>query len=184
MNTLIIDKGSQASATVVNKGLQTEGIVDEVITVQVDETLVENIINQKEDEKNMQKMMQLSKGKDGHIRVLYGPAFVSFVCKEGVKCRSVARLKEPMQVHARTERDGLFPNRFAREYYACTWRNNKTWRIKRKEPTHKFVSHASWNRERPDFPGLENRKRRSMHVHEHIFPRPGVYVWRRKIKGG
>ena len=81
MNTLIIDKGSQASATVVNKGLQTEGIVDEVITVQVDETLVENIINQKEDETNMQKMMQLSKGKDGHITCTVWPR-LRFICVE------------------------------------------------------------------------------------------------------
>ena len=67
----------------------------------------------------MEEMTHLSKGKDGTLCILCGPEFMPITHKERVHVRyeSVAtRLKESMQVHARTKlgKTSLFPNQRAK----------------------------------------------------------------------
>ena len=115
VNTPVNDKGLQATAAVVDKGVQTEDIMDETTTVQVVEADARKLVNQDKDHKITEEMTHLSKGKDGHLRILCGPDFLPIIHKGvNVNHERVARLDGSIQVHARTkpERNCLFTNRF------------------------------------------------------------------------
>ena len=118
MSTSVKDKGLQVTSAVVDKGVQTEDIMDEAATMHVDEADVGKKVYRNEDEQIMKEMTHLSKGKDGTLRILCGLGFMPIIQKERVhvKYESVAtRLKESMQVHTRTKlgKSSLFPNQRA-----------------------------------------------------------------------
>ena len=191
VSTSVNAKGSHATSAVGDKGVQTEDIMDEAATMHVDEADVGKKVYRNEDEQIMKDMTDLSKGKDGTLRILCGPGFMPIIQKERVhvKCESVASLKESMQVHARTklENSCLFPNQRATGYHARIWRNNRTWkpwRIRRKRPAcNGFISCITRNIQTPELHVLENRRRRSLHVRGDMFPyRPAMYVWKIKTK--
>ena len=130
VSTSVNDKGLQETSTVVDKGVQTEDIMNDAATMHVDEADVGKKVNRDKDEQIMKEMTHLSRGKDGTLRILRGPGFMPIIQKERVhvKCESVASLKESMRVHARTKvgKSSLFPDQRAKEYHGCLWRNNGT----------------------------------------------------------
>ena len=188
VNTPVNDKGLHATAAVVDKGMQTEDIMNETTRVQVDEADVRKLVNQDKDHKIIEEMTHLSKGRDGNLRILCGPGFLPIIHKGGVNVNyeRIARCDESIQVHARTKPGrNLFPNRIIKQYHACVWRDKRTWRtcrIKRKESTcGRFVSATSRNIQTTNLHVLKNRKGRSLRVHANI-NRPAVYVWKRKTE--
>ena len=60
---MVNDKGLQATAAVVDKGVQTEDIMDETTTVQVEEADARKLVNQDKDHKITEEMTHLSTHK-------------------------------------------------------------------------------------------------------------------------
>ena len=54
-------------------------IMDETTTVQVGEADVRKLVNQDNDHKIIEERTHLSKGRDGHLRILCGPGFLPII---------------------------------------------------------------------------------------------------------